>query len=263
MAEPAELLRRYDAEVRATAATRVPAGWESSTDGPLLRAVGARSGHAMLTVPAHDLPADEVADLVERTVRWFTGHGRWFEWKTYDHDRADLPGLLLAAGAAAEDHETLVLGEAARLVDGPADVPVREVATRADMDRVAGLQTEVWGEDWSWLAEELDLSVAAGLLRVFVVEMDGRVVSAAWLEPFAGTGFAGLWGGSTLTAYRGRGIYRALVAARARVALDLGHPVLQVDASEDSRPILERLGLQVVGGTRPYVVGRAATTLPA
>lgn len=36
--------------------------------------------------------------------------------------------------------------------------------------------------------------------------------------------------------------------------MDRGYPLLQVDASNDSRPILERLGLHAVGGTVPYVV---------
>jgi hypothetical protein len=79
------------------------------------------------------------------------------------------------------------------------------------------------------------------------------VVSSAWLTPTVGTRFAGLWGGSTLVDYRGRGIYRALVARRARDAVAAGYTLLQVDASDDSRPILERLGLHVVGGTTPYV----------
>jgi hypothetical protein len=43
------------------------------------------------------------------------------------------------------------------------------------------------------------------------------------------------------------------VARRAQIALERGYSILQVDASDDSRPILERLGLQVVGGTTPYV----------
>ena len=34
--------------------------------------------------------------------------------------------------------------------------------------------------------------------------------------------FAGLWGGATLEQWRGRGIYRALVAARAYSAIDQG-----------------------------------------
>jgi hypothetical protein len=99
---------------------------------------------------------------------------------------------------------------------------------------------------------------AAEPIHVFVADdtETGRpVVSAAWLAPMAGTRVAGMWGGSTLAAYRGRGIYRALVAVRARRALELGYPILQVDASDDSRPILERLGLHVVGGTRPYLIG--------
>ena len=56
----------------------------------------------------------------------------------------------------------------------------------------------------------------------------------------------------------GQGIYRALVARRAQLAVERGHRILQVDASDDSRPILERLGLCVVGGTTPYILGREA-----
>jgi hypothetical protein len=51
----------------------------------------------------------------------------------------------------------------------------------------------------------------------------------------------------------GRGIYRALVASRARLAEARGFSLMQVDASDDSRPILERLGLIAVTTTTPYV----------
>jgi GNAT superfamily N-acetyltransferase len=68
-----------------------------------------------------------------------------------------------------------------------------------------------------------------------------------------GTAFATLWGGSTLPAWRGRGIYRALVSHRARLADARGFSLLQVDASDDSRPILERLGLEAITTTTPYV----------
>jgi hypothetical protein len=43
------------------------------------------------------------------------------------------------------------------------------------------------------------------------------------------------------------------VAHRARVAVERGVKYLQVDASEDSRPILERLGFVVVTTTTGYV----------
>jgi GNAT superfamily N-acetyltransferase len=45
----------------------------------------------------------------------------------------------------------------------------------------------------------------------------------------------------TLPAWRRRGIYRALVAHRAKLAAERGRRCIEVDASDDSRPILERL----------------------
>jgi GNAT superfamily N-acetyltransferase len=267
---PAVLLRLYDDEVRGSFARRLPAGWVGESDGPLTRCVTSRDGFAMLTAPADGLSTRELEELVDRTVGHFAATGWSFEWKTYDHDRADLRPLLLDRGAVAEDHEALVLGEA-RLLAGdpvlPDGIALREVAERRDLERIARMESEVWGEDWSWLADDLAERLAGeDPIHVFVAEdtaagepsEDGEavVVSAAWLVPLPGTRVAGMWGGSTLEAYRGRGIYRALVALRAQLALDLGHPFLQVDASDDSRPILERLGLHVVGGTQPFVFGR-------
>ena len=50
-----------------------------------------------------------------------------------------------------------------------------------------------------------------------------------------------------LPAYRGRGIYRALVRARWDEAVRRGTPVLVTQAGAMSRPILEELGFRVVG----------------
>lgn len=48
------------------------------------------------------------------------------------------------------------------------------------------------------------------------------------------------------------GIYRALTAARARAALELGKSLINSDSTEFSRPILERSGLRKVSTTTPY-----------
>ena len=76
-------------------------------------------------------------------------------------------------------------------------------------------------------------------------------MNAAWLVYNQGTEFAGLWGGSTLPGWRGRGIYRALVGRRAQLAAQLGVKYLLVDASAASRPILERLGFVPITTTTP------------
>jgi len=47
-------------------------------------------------------------------------------------------------------------------------------------------------------------------------------------------------------------LYSALLVHRARLAKERGYEFLRVDASEDSRPILQKLGLHGVTITTPY-----------
>src|SRR5262249_2772904 len=124
-----------------------------------------------------------------------------------------------------------------------------------DFERIAAMEAEVWGgEDFRHVdAFEQELAGNPDGLAIFTAEADGLVVSAGWVRFPSGTDFATLWGGSTLPAWRRRGIYRALVHRRAQLAVERGRSYLQVDASDDSRPILERLGFRAVTQTRPYV----------
>ena len=92
------------------------------------------------------------------------------------------------------------------------------------------------------------LPIALLVLTCLVV----GVAPASSIGPFLAAAARPVLGG-VLPEYRGRGIYRALVARRAQLAIEGGYSILQVDASDDSRPILERLGLHVVGGTTPFV----------
>jgi hypothetical protein len=62
-----------------------------------------------------------------------------------------------------------------------------------------------------------------------------------------------LAGGATLPEARGKGAYRALLAARFRDAVARGTPVLVVQAGAMSRPILERLGFKTVARVRILV----------
>jgi GNAT superfamily N-acetyltransferase len=73
------------------------------------------------------------------------------------------------------------------------------------------------------------------------------------VEFHPGTEFASLWGGGTLPGWRGRGVFRSLVAYRAALAADRGLRYLQVDASPESRPILHRLGFVELATTTPFI----------
>jgi GNAT superfamily N-acetyltransferase len=152
-----------------------------------------------------------------------------------------------------------VIAETAALADGapaPAGVVLREVGDRVDFERIGELEAAAWGhsgESWYPATLEQELAADPAGLAIFVAEADGLVVSAGWVRFPSGTDFATLWGGATLPAWRGRGIYRALVRRRAQLAAERARRYLEVDASADSRPILERLGFQAVTHTRPYV----------
>lgn len=88
--------------------------------------------------------------------------------------------------------------------------------------------------------------------QFWVAQVAQRVVSAGRISRVADTEFAGLWGGATAPEWRGKGIYRALTAARARAAIADGVRYLHSDCTAMSRPILERSGLEAVTTTTPY-----------
>ena len=87
--------------------------------------------------------------------------------------------------------------------------------------------------------------------RGFVARVDGQPVGNAFAVP--GSAGVNLFGGAVLESARGRGVYRALVQARWRWAVELDTPALTVQAGRMSRPILERLGFELVEPVRVYV----------
>ncbi|GAA2739392.1 GNAT family N-acetyltransferase [Kitasatospora cinereorecta] len=257
MIDTTALLAAYDEQMRGVT-PNPPPGVTHQQDGPLVRVVGQFrgfvSGPAELGVAEGELDA-----LIARQRDFFAARGEAVEWKVRGHDRpSDLTDRLRAAGFVPEEVETVMVGRAEELAAEPVvpeGVELRWVTADEDVRRIAAMETVVWGIEFDWLAEELIARLAADPeeLRILVAEADGQVVSAAWMAVRPGTEFAGLWGGSTLAEWRGRGIYRALVAARATEAVARGVRYLQVDASADSAPILRRLGMHAVTTTTPYI----------
>jgi GNAT superfamily N-acetyltransferase len=257
------LLDLYGAQLRAHVPDPVPAGVMVERDGPLVRTLGFGHRGWIEYRDLGDLSAAELDRLIRAQIARFAERGEPFEWKLHSHDRPPfLEERLAAAGFVAEELETVMIAETAALADGspaPGGVVLREVADRLDFERIGKLEAAAWGTGGdtaeTWYPDTLEHELAADPagLAVFVAEADGVVVSAGWVRFPSGTDFATLWGGATLPEWRSRGIYRALVHRRAQLAAERGRRYLEVDASADSRPILERLGFRAVTHTRPYV----------
>ena len=134
------------------------------------------------------------------------------------------------------------------------EVEILRITDPADLDKVVQIEDAVWNESHAWIAEELryELALPGEPLLMYLAYAEGVPAAAAWIRFHAGTDFAALFGGSTLPQYRKRGLYTALLNVRAEAARQRGYRFLSVDASEMSRPILEKHGFVKVTTATAY-----------
>jgi len=244
------LVSAYRDQLRA----RVVPGADVTRVGPLLR----DDRGQILYRDLGGLEGDDVDALIAAQRAHFAGLGRAVEWKYHTDDLPeDLPDRLVRAGFTPGDEEQVMVGPSAALAEVPVLPPgvmVRQVTSRDDLERVRRMEETIWSTDHAWLPDALhdEITGTGDPCVVVVVEAEGDVVCAGWVRFHPGTDFASLWGGSTLPAWRGRGLYRATVGDRVNRALAAGYSLVQVDTSPESRPILERMGLVPIATTVPH-----------
>jgi GNAT superfamily N-acetyltransferase len=231
-------------------------GWRREATAHVVRMLGPEHARTAM-ISWSQLTPENADEVIAGEIAYFSGLGRRFEWKLYDHDQPpDLKARLAAHGFEIGDDEAIMVRA---LADLPAELlaPVTHDVRRIDdpeqLDDVVAVQQAVWGGDYSWLREHLAAQLREGpeWLSVYVAYLDGRPATSAWITFAPGSAFAGLWGGSTLPEVRGRGLYTALLALRAQEARARGVPYLTIDASPMSRRIVERFGFQLMSMSNP------------
>ncbi|MET7459097.1 GNAT family N-acetyltransferase [Nonomuraea sp. NPDC005501] len=242
-----EMLAAYDRQVRISQGERA---------GRVVRKAAEGGWNGILW---SDLDEDTADAEIAAQVAYFTALKRSFEWKLYSHDRpADLAERLSAAGFAAEPEETLLAAEAAAMAAEPRlpeGVVLRPAEDPAGIELLMEAHEQAFGIPAPGLRDQLlrRLAERPESMAAVVAMAGDRPISGARVDLDPDTEFAGLFGGGTVVGWRGRGVYRALLAHRARVAVERGYRYLHVDASSESRPILLRLGFVPLGTTTPYV----------
>lgn len=205
------------------------------------------------------LDEGNVQAAIDAQIAYFEELGFDFEWKLYDYDPpTDLKERLSRRGFEIGEDEAILFFDLKNLPEqlrSPVQADVRRLEPDEPLDDVLTIQNEVWKIDHSSIVRRLKRTQEEHneLISIFVAYVDGEPATAGWIEYYPGKPLAGLWGGSTRADFRGKGLYKALLAKRAQEALQRGVAYLTVDASPMSRPILERIGFQLVAISNPCV----------
>jgi GNAT superfamily N-acetyltransferase len=199
-----------------------------------------------------------VEAAIGEQVAYFEGIGQNFEWKVYDYDAPpDLKERLAAHGFEVEDPDAIMVLD----LEHAPETLFRPTGHAGDVTRITqperiadvmAVEEAVWDGDYGHLGRSLAHTLAhhPHMLSVYLAYVDGVPASAGWIMFPDRSQFASLWGGSTLSEYRGRGLYTALLGARAREARERRVRYLTVDASPMSRPILEKFGFEAIAYAR-------------
>jgi hypothetical protein len=203
---------------------------------------------------------------IEEQIAYFQPLNQRFEWKVYTHDTpSDLVERLTKHGFDVEDPDAVMVldleeAPAALLQPVTSDVGtsnvgtsnvgtsnVRRITRPEQLPDVIQILEQVWGEDFAWVndrhAEYLNVP---GYFSSYVAYVDNHPACVGWTFFYPNSQFAGLWGGSTVAEYRGRGLYTAVLAARAQEAIERGYRFMTIDASPMSRPIVAKHGFRLL-----------------
>ncbi len=203
------------------------------------------------------LDGADIESVIRAEIDYFQSIGHDFEWKVYDYDQPpDLKDRLAGLGFVIEEEEAILVldvEQAPEKLLKPVTHDVRRITTPEGIEDVIRVEVQVWQEDFDWLRHRLNklLKENPDQISIYVAYVNNVPTSVGWTRFPANSHFASLWGGSTLQAQRGRGLFTAMVATRLQEARQRGYRFLTVDASPMSRPILEKLGFQLIALSWP------------
>jgi 8-oxo-dGTP pyrophosphatase MutT (NUDIX family) len=203
---------------------------------------------------------DDAARLITQALRLTGVHGGdALVWAVHAATvPADLGEELTRKGSeivGEHDISAYHLADGLPDLDVPPDVTVERVDTAEQLAELYPISAAAFGQPEASAqfraaeAEELAAQVAAGDQRTifrYLARIGGRPIGSAGLTVEGGV--AKLWGGGVLETERGRGAYRALLAARLAEAAALDAKFALVKArTSTSSPILRKAGFVAYG----------------
>jgi len=249
----AELLELYDLHERFEA--NYPR-YRREEAGKIVRMVSLEAEAHNVVIHSR-LGAEDADRAISGELEYFRELGSDFEWKLYSHDQpSDLKDRLAARGFSVGDDEAIMSIELESLgftIAAASSIDVRKVTDEKGLKDFADVNARVWSDkDDSWMKEVAEtLRGSPQRMSAWLAYVEGEPVCAARIDFPERSPFASLWGGATVERHRGRGLYTAVLAARAKEAIERGYRFLTIDAGPMSRPIVERLGFRLLAISNP------------
>lgn len=210
-----------------------------------------RPAPGMSFVLYSNLSEPDTDAAIEDQIAYFAAHELPFSWAVFDHDTpAGLGNRLVAHGFEADEREAVMVLDLettpASLLQ-PVAADVRPITQTDELDDVIRVEEQVWGGDFGWISERMGGHLEVpGYLNIYVAYIGDEPACVGWIYFPSESQFANLRGGSTVPAYRQRGLYTALLAVRVQEARRRGRRYLVIDTSPMSRPIVTRQGFQLL-----------------
>lgn len=257
----------WTTEQKRDAAIRAP------LDSPMLRAdsrVITRAGWAQIVTPSapgtllneviySQLDTDEAERVIDEVVAMYRANGHPVKWCVGPWTRpSDFGDRLAKRGFSSWDVRGMAI-DTGHIVQASEDVAVVEITEENVRDYMA-TSTRGWSIAPEQMDAELEVHLAALRARpraahFFAASIEGAFVGTTAV--FLKGDHAYLVGAQVLAPARGRGIYRALVAARLAFLARRGITLAVTQAREaTSAPILEHLGFETVFRSKCFLLER-------
>ncbi|MCZ4373404.1 GNAT family N-acetyltransferase [Vibrio diazotrophicus] len=207
-----------------------------------------------------DFSEEKMLNVIHNELEFFRQRNIYFEWKMYSTDSpCTLDKALVDNGFTSEGTESFMALDLHNIIISDCShSAITEVYNSSGIRDAIEVQEQVWGKNLEWQYHYL-LKLKSEVpedISIYVVYINEQPVASAWVTFNAGSPFAGIWGGSTLKAFRNKGYYTMLLNIRIHEAIKRGKQYLIIDASDMSRPIVEKYGFEFIATTTGFVSPR-------
>ncbi len=200
-------------------------------------------------------PIPQTKQFIERIAELHPGVSRWVCTEVCDHG---LFSLLQRYGYKAEEEHGGFVVDVNSLGDTETDFSIWTVKNMTAMKRMYELRIDIFGGIFPSNEEQLAFELAhctgeKPKVDRFVAEINGVLAGTGSITYFENLNFAFIWAGGVKEDFRGRGLYKALLSARAQSCRDRGIQYMGLYARDNtSAPIVASQGFEKVGTMVSY-----------